>query len=463
MRPRDSAIGAGSWDNAAVQVLDVIALRPGEQDDLELLLVSRNPSVMTFTVPPGTAADVVTLTDEEGAPLAALTVQQANTIGARLLVSGPVQVLGTRGARPFERLYHPLEPGRGRQLVVPTVAPLSEADIAEIAAAAREQHPNRIVLAALVGAGTPRGASAIGLIRATVAAARLLSDLQEPHGAPRPDPESWPDSESRPDPEPRPSAAAPAVQVVAVPLTGAGSLPANSRRVVAALAAYAPGGSTLLQPQYRGPLPAPVRQAVELDRPSGAARGLVILLTGLSGSGKSTIARGLHNALIESGARAVTLLDGDVVRRHLSAGLGFSAADRETNVRRIGWVAAEIARHGGIAIASPIAPFATTRAEVRAMAAESGAEYLLIHVATPLAECERRDRKGLYARARRGEIAEFTGISSPYEEPNDADLAIDTTAIGEVEAVALVLAELRRRGVGIGAGTVINYDEVRGT
>lgn len=161
--------------------------------------------------------------------------------------------------------------------------------------------------------------------------------------------------------------------------------------------------------------------------PEPTTQGVVVLLTGLSGSGKSTLARALRNRLVESSPRPVTLLDGDVVRRHLSAGLGFGRADRETNVRRIGWVAAEVARHGGTAIASPIAPFAASRDEMRRMVEAQGGRFVLVHVATPLEECERRDRKGLYARARAGEIADFTGISSPYEEPTSPTLRLDTT------------------------------------
>jgi len=174
--------------------------------------------------------------------------------------------------------------------------------------------------------------------------------------------------------------------------------------------------------------------------------GLAVVFTGLSGSGKSTIAGRLTELLAEAG-RTVTLLDGDVVRTHLSAGLGFSQADRDTNVRRIGWVAAQIAKHGGVAVCAPIAPYAATRAEVRAeVQAQAGAEaFLLVHVATPLAECEARDRKGLYARARRGEIPEFTGISAPYQLPTDADLTIDTSAAGIDECAQVVLGEVLRR------------------
>ncbi|WP_237767511.1 adenylyl-sulfate kinase [Serinicoccus sp. CUA-874] len=174
----------------------------------------------------------------------------------------------------------------------------------------------------------------------------------------------------------------------------------------------------------------------------GQGQGVVVLLSGLSGSGKSTLARALRDRLVEDEGRAVSLLDGDVVRRHLSAGLGFSPEDRETNIRRIGWVAAEIARHGGIAIASPIAPFQRTRDDVRAMVEGRGGRLVLVHVATPLAECERRDRKGLYARARAGEIPDFTGISSPYEVPTDATLTLDTTGQDVDPLVDQILAAL---------------------
>ena len=143
--------------------------------------------------------------------------------------------------------------------------------------------------------------------------------------------------------------------------------------------------------------------------------------------------------------RSVTLLDGDVVRHHLSKGLGFARADRDTNVRRIGFVASEITKAGGIAICCPIAPYDATRRDVRAMVEAEGG-FVLVHVATPLAECERRDRKGLYAKARRGEIPEFTGISDPYEVPEDADLAIDTTGRTIDSCVDEVMATLGRLG-----------------
>lgn len=184
-------------------------------------------------------------------------------------------------------------------------------------------------------------------------------------------------------------------------------------------------------------LPA-VAEEMRQAHPPRHRRGLTVFFTGLSGSGKSTIARGLADALIERGGRTVTLLDGDVVRRLLSAGLTFSREDRDRNIRRIGYVAAEICRHGGVAICAPIAPYAATRAEVRRMVGAVG-DFVLVHVSTPLDECERRDRKGLYAKARAGQIQAFTGVSDPYEEPDDAELRLDTSGMTPSEAVTHVL------------------------
>jgi sulfate adenylyltransferase len=191
--------------------------------------------------------------------------------------------------------------------------------------------------------------------------------------------------------------------------------------------------------------PPAVARELRRARPPRSERGFVLFLTGLSGSGKSTIARDLRDVLTERGDRRVSLLDGDLVRHLLSAGLTFSRADRDLNVARIGFVAAEVARHGGIAICAPIAPFAQARARVREMVSEVG-DFLLIHVATPVEVCEARDRKGLYARARAGLISQFTGISDPYEEPADADLVIDTSLLTEQEAVAAVLRMLTSGG-----------------
>jgi sulfate adenylyltransferase len=190
------------------------------------------------------------------------------------------------------------------------------------------------------------------------------------------------------------------------------------------------------------------RDATELQRTyrPRSQTGLTVLLSGLSGSGKSTVARSLAVRLMERERRSVTLLDGDVVRHQLSKGLGFSRPDRITNVLRIGFVASEITKAGGIAVCCPIAPYDETRKQVRAMVEEQGA-FVLVHVATPLEECERRDRKGLYAKARRGEIPEFTGISDPYEEPEDADVVIDTTGRSIDSCVDDVMSALHRLGV----------------
>ena len=172
-----------------------------------------------------------------------------------------------------------------------------------------------------------------------------------------------------------------------------------------------------------------------------AAQGFTVFFTGLSGSGKSTIANALMVKLLERGGRTVTLLDGDIVRKELSKGLGFSKEDRDTNITRIGFVASEITKAGGIAVCAPIAPYASTREHNRRLISEVGG-YILVHVATPLEVCEQRDRKGLYAKARAGIIKEFTGISDPYEEPADAEIVIHTVEVEPDEAADLILHHL---------------------
>jgi sulfate adenylyltransferase len=190
--------------------------------------------------------------------------------------------------------------------------------------------------------------------------------------------------------------------------------------------------------------PAIARELRRVRRPR-SKRGLVLFLTGLSGSGKSTIARDLADVLAERGDRQVSLLDGDLVRQLLSVGLSFSRADRDLNIARIGFVAAEVARHGGIAICAPIAPFAQARARVRQQVSDVG-DFFLIYVATPIEVCEARDRKGLYARARAGLIDQFTGVTDPYEEPTDAELVLDTSKMSRPDAVQAVLSMLTAGG-----------------
>jgi sulfate adenylyltransferase len=168
--------------------------------------------------------------------------------------------------------------------------------------------------------------------------------------------------------------------------------------------------------------------------------GVTVFLTGLSGAGKSTIADALV-AELEGDGRPVTVLDGDAVREHLSSELTFSREHRDLNIRRIGWVAGEIVKHGGTVVVAAIAPYEAARQEARALVEQHG-RFLLVHVATPLEVVEQRDVKGLYARARAGEIPQFTGISDPYEPPVRAELTIDTSVTPLRESVALIRAAM---------------------
>ncbi|GBD44543.1 putative bifunctional SAT/APS kinase [bacterium HR40] len=174
-------------------------------------------------------------------------------------------------------------------------------------------------------------------------------------------------------------------------------------------------------------------------------QGFTVFFTGLSGSGKSTIANALMVKLMEIGTRPVTLLDGDIVRKHLSSELGFSREHRDLNILRIGFVASEITKNGGIAICAPIAPYAATRRKVREMIEPHGG-FVEVYVATPLEVCEARDRKGLYAKARAGLIKEFTGISDPYEPPENPDVRIDTTELSPDLAAHRILVKLEAMG-----------------
>jgi sulfate adenylyltransferase len=158
--------------------------------------------------------------------------------------------------------------------------------------------------------------------------------------------------------------------------------------------------------------------------PPRTRQGVCVWFTGLPGAGKSTLAEVVQARLLERGRR-VTLLDGDVVRTHLSAGLGFSRADRDTHIRRMGWVAAEVVRHGGVVLCAAISPYAATRAEVRQMVGPD--QFVEVYVSTPTPVCEARDPKGLYARARRGELPGFTGVDDPYEPPRAAQVIVDTS------------------------------------
>jgi sulfate adenylyltransferase len=386
---------------------------PRELDDLELLLSGALAPRTTFDVSdPGITlalpveladAPEVELVDPEGYALARWTPTSLTP-------------LAHPEHGPFRRLH--LTPAQAREryagaLTVPVAAPLTGKDLELI----RASGASDVVLLVLHGTGTPQGVSSIGLVRASLAAARLVNESPAAVGEDNP-----------------------RAHVVTVPLPSHGDAAYDHELGQVVTANYATGD--VLAVPGEGEWPAEVAAVVAQDQPDEEERGFVVFFTGLSGSGKSTIARALHDLVVEDGRRTVTSLDGDVVRRNLSAGLTFSKADRETNIRRIGWVAAEISRHRGIAICSPIAPFDQTRKQVRRMVEDAGGRFVLVHVATPLEECERRDRKGLYARARAGEIPEFTGISSPYEEPEDAAVRLDTTGRTVSECLAEVLPHL---------------------
>jgi len=367
----------------------------------------------TLVVDPDTAARAedgsLELLDPEGVPVARMRVLDTYDAGSGTGLIGPVKPLAHGEYGPFRR-YH-LAPADVRRahpaaFAVPVRAPLTQDDVEAVTAYAAESGRTPVLLVC-TGPGGPLEMSGPGLVRATIAA-------QVPGAA-----------------------------VVAVAVAARDTSSGTDRLLTQVAAAYA---DEVLVPAHRGGLATAVATVVDQDRPPRHRRGLVVFFTGLSGSGKSTLARVLHDALLERGDRTVTSLDGDVVRHHLSKGLGFSRADRETNIARIGWVAAEISRHGGVAICSPIAPFDATRQQVRAMVAAAGGGFVLVHVATPLQECERRDRKGLYARARAGDIPDFTGISSPYEAPQDARVVVDTTGRSVEDAVGDVLAALREDG-----------------
>jgi len=179
--------------------------------------------------------------------------------------------------------------------------------------------------------------------------------------------------------------------------------------------------------------------------PPRSKQGFTVFFTGLPSAGKSTLANVLLVKLLEAGGQPVTLLDGDIVRKNLSSELGFSKEHRDLNIQRIGFVASEITKNRGIAICAPIAPYDGIRKQVRQMV-EVGGGFILVHVATPVEVCEQRDRKGLYAKARAGTIKEFTGISDPYEEPEDADVVLDTTDSSPEECVQAVILHLEKEG-----------------
>jgi sulfate adenylyltransferase len=180
--------------------------------------------------------------------------------------------------------------------------------------------------------------------------------------------------------------------------------------------------------------------------PPKLKRGFTVFFTGLSGSGKSTIAKSLYSKLMEIGSRPVTLLDGDIVRTHLSSELGFSKNHRNLNIKRIGFVASEITKNKGAAICAPIAPYEESRNYVKDIISQYG-EYILIHVSTSLKVCQNRDTKGLYKKAKEGIIKGLTGVDDPYEAPKNADIVINTENISVKSAVDNIMNYLKRKNL----------------
>ncbi|GAA1882404.1 adenylyl-sulfate kinase [Lapillicoccus jejuensis] len=391
-------------------------------------------------VGPALEGGALVLVDEESTPLGRLTDLEAEPTRPAGDADAPVLLRGTlhrerrreSGAGRALALdpTRPLAPGT---LLVVLARPALLADTARVVAAAEA---GRVLLVVPDDASDTAGVPTAVLSAAAVRLAARLVD------------------------------AGLAVDVATAPLARRGT--ADDARLVDRLAARLGAGARLVLTDDPGldeaadgwqdvvralDLGEPTPQLADEDRTGltrwrrpRAQRGLVVFLTGFSGSGKSTVARALQDWLLEHTDRTVSLLDGDVVRRLLSSGLGFDRASRSTNIRRIGYVAAEVARHGGLAVCAPVAPYDVDRRAVRAMVEAAGGDLVLVHVATPLEECERRDLKGLYAKARAGLVPEFTGISDPYDVPTDADVTLDTTDTPTADAVALVVARLRAGG-----------------
>lgn len=416
-----------------------LVLADPDADAVELALggalaVSQQPVVASSPL------GAVVLLDEENTPLAVRSESHA-----------PLEALRPRGVRGGEdadpRYRVPALEVRTR-LGAATVLGVLVDDVAgndELGrVAARAAGADHVLLLCLVG--TPRPAyatdiSGAGVVRAAVA---LADELERATGVPattvavpwaadaRLDRLAWPgDKAPSLDDLARAYGATDVLDLSAQPGAGRQEFADAVRRRDEVLARSFPAAS-----------------ARELSgaATAGVGPGAVVLFTGLSGSGKSTVAKAVAQRLEVSSARRVVVLDGDEVRHMLSAGLGFDRESRSQNVRRIGYVASLVASAGGVALAAAIAPYEADRADVRHRT-EAAATFVLVHVATPLEVCEARDRKHLYARARAGEVPEFTGVSAPYEEPQDADLVIDTTELDLAGAVDAVLATLRTAGV----------------
>jgi sulfate adenylyltransferase len=441
------------------------------------------PLPVTLTVPASAlpeAAGHLVLQDEEGSPLAVVDITErvpADAAGATLRLAGPVAALRAPEHGPFRGLRRVPADVRRELAGAPVLAfatrhPLSQRHIGQLRYVAG-QLKARILLLPLVAGPAEVVTRPEALVRAVLAAARQLPEgtlvvpvplpprantvenlgaqvvLAASHGA----------THLLVEGGSRDRSGQPNFEKFGVELVSVGEWAYDPAfEVWRPLGLIEPGAErdelsdgelgALLDAGEDVPgwlMPPGVAAELRRARPPRSERGLVVFFTGLSGSGKSTLARDLRDALLERGDRTVSLLDGDLGRRLLSAGLTFSREDRDLNIARIGYVATEVARNGGIAICAPIAPYAAARAAVRSMVQQVG-DFVLVHVSTPLEVCEERDRKGLYAKARAGVIGSFTGISDPYEEPTDADLVVDTSVLARRDALRAVLALLTRGG-----------------
>ena len=422
-------MGSGQANLGATRVatLDADGL-----DLLELVLSGAAPlsSLLRTLNADESTSPLIQLNDGENTPLAQIS-------GGAI---SPLQPLA-RGVGPqwnpkFRRSAHDVQRevatlGGGNTIALALHTPPSTSDIERAVAAVHATNAVALIIAALVSRTVPPSNGAMrrvgpaGVARSVVAAATAPS-LQLPN-----------------------------VQIISLiipwPLN-LGGQSADQEKVAAKILTQYGASQTIIggdqnelsEAELAELLPAASRAEVARVRSNTSVRPAVVLFTGLSGSGKSTIARAVAERLQDDGAANVVLLDGDEMRRRISQDLGFDRASRNKNVERIAEAAALIASEGGVAIAAPIAPFTEGRARAREIAA-AAAPYLLVYISTPLEVCESRDRKGLYAKARAGEVKEFTGISSPYEAPADADLAIDASVVPVERAVDEVLDLLGRR------------------
>ena len=392
-------------------VSSTIVLSGAQLEGLELILSGLLPEAARYRLPGGASApqqpspapklvipessmrqarvgDEVTLCDPENTPIAVLAIEE-------LLPLDRGRIAVTGGLRQLRSLEH--GPARGFRL-----EPGLDLSHSTVAVFSPGVSPADILRAVRTAAGSPLELIAEGT-EDRVASARLVRELQEA------------------------AELIPHAHVRFVPCVDLGD-----DAVDATMSALAEIGA--------------VRPLDLRGLHSGPGGGAVVLFTGLSGAGKSTVARALTEWITGRTLQRAVLLDGDELRRELASDLGFSPEDRHRNLERQAWVAARVAEAGGLAICAPIAPFAASRAAMRAKV-EPRSRFIVIHVATPLAVAEARDRKGLYAQARAGVITDFTGIDSPYETPDDADLSIDTSELTVDECVAAVTALLSKAGL----------------